>query len=284
MFKIRVEKIGSLNERDLEESTSASDAIETIYNFPDDKVIFEWDDIEFTAFLSGDISDSWLDIIRLMEDLKSDLKNIEMQFPSQSFWYFWELNECEKGVWEIESNRSSRKQKKIKVSKDIFRAEFQKLINIVEFDLDQQGYDKFKFRAYQNVKKNNTDQLLAWKKYPLPRGGNYYNHSLQDEFDVRVLFDFCQILEATIFAEGWDFLLSKYGLTGLFKIDEISGWFDTDSKEEWLESILYQALISGINLQSRNYGIYKEKTDTFETVEGKIEKIDWEGFKTQHLI
>ena len=68
-----------------------------------------------------------------------------------------------------------------------------------------------------------------------------------------------------------DFLLSKYGLTGLFKIDEISGWFDTDSKEEWLESILYQALISGINLQSRNYGIYKETTDTFETVNEKIE-------------
>ncbi len=281
MFRIRIQKNGNLNTRD-EESTSANDAIETIYNF-EDEVFFEFGDVEFIALLSGDISDSWLDILGLIEDLKSDSKNIKMQFPSQSFWHYWELNEIENNVWEIEAFLSHDKKKKITINKEIFQAEFQKLIDVVESDLINQGYDLFKFIEYSGIMKNEQDKILAWRKYPIPRGSNYYRHSLQQEFNVTVLFDFCQIMEATIFAEGWNFLISNYGLNKLYEIDKVSQWFDSDSKEEWLECFLYQTLISGINVQSGKYGNYNEENNLFETEDGNVEKINWEKFKSQDL-
>lgn len=282
MFRIKIDTKGKLNERDLEDE-SAIAAIETVYNFPEDKVIFQWDNMDFIAYLSGNISDSWRDILYLMEDLKSGQKEISIQFPSQSFWYYWKFKEIENNKWEIEALWGKENQKKIKVEKVHFKKEFQKLIDFVETDLKKKGYDLFDFPEYQTIRKNDDDKILAWRKYPEPIGGNYYSHSLQKEFDVRILFDYCQILEAIIFSDGWDFLISKYGLKKLYEIDKISGWFEWNSQEEWLESILYQALISGMNIQTGNHGKYLEENDVFETEDGNTEKIDWEKFKTQKI-
>lgn len=277
MFKIRIETTRKLNPKD-DEDESASEALETIYHFTEDKVIFKFGDIEFRAFLNGDISDSWSDILDLMEGLKRKPKALDIQFPSQSFWHYWKFIEVKADEWEIEAFWSMDSQKKIVVKKDIVQAEFQRLVDRVESDLKCQGYDLFEFREYQNIKKNDTDKVLAWRA-----GYNYYKHSLQKAFYVQFLFGCCKILQAVIFAEGWDFLLSNYGLKGLFEIDENSDWLDTDSEELWLEDILYQGLMSGFNLQSRSYGVYQEKSETFKTIDGKIEVIDWEKFKAQSL-
>lgn len=281
MFQIKIETIGKLSKKDIKDE-SAIEAIENIYS-PEDRIIFKWGDVDFIASLKYDISDSWRDIIQLRTNLSSDQKVFNIQFPTQSFWHYWTFKEVENDKWEIEAFWSHEKRKKIEVEKNLFASEFEKLINMVESDLKNQGYDLYEFIEYQNVQKNSHDKILAWRKYPKPLGSNYYNHSLGKEFYVKVLFDFCQILEATIFPEGWDFLLSNYGLKRLYEIDEKSGWFDRNSTEEWLESILYQALISGMNLQTKNYGTYKEKGDLFEAEDGTIEKVNWERFKAQKI-
>ncbi len=281
MFQIKIETNGILKEKDNNDE-SAIEAIETIYNL-EDKVIFKWNDVNFIASLKYDISDSWRDIINLRRNLNGEQKEFSIQFPSQSFWHYWTSNEIEGDKWEIEAFWSNEKRKKIKVEKNLFESEFQRLIDKVESDLKSQGYDKFDFIEYQNVIKNIHDKILAWRKYPEPLGSNYYQHSLEKEFYVKVLLDSCQILEATIFKEGWNFLLSNYGLKGLYEIDKTSGWFNTSSTEEWLESILHQGLISGLNLQSKNYGTFYENSNIFKTSRGEIEKIDWKKFKAQKL-
>jgi hypothetical protein len=75
--------------------------------------------------------------------------------------------------------------------------------------------------------------LLAWRKYPEPNGTNYYREDLETPAQVVALFDYCQILEATIFEPGWQFLLDRYGWAGLFEINQLSGWFDSESLEEF---------------------------------------------------
>jgi len=282
MFEIEIIRTGNLNRKDANEINSAIDAIETIYS-PEDKVNFKFGAVEFTALLSGDISDSWRDIIRLTEELKSNLKEINIQFPSQTFWHFWELKEVENDLWEVTAFWETDRKKTITVSKKIFQIEFQKLVKTIEADLENQKYDKFEFNEYKYISRNSFDKLLAWRIYPKPLGSNYYEHSLKSESDIKILFDYCQINEAIIHAEGWKFLLTNFGVKKLFEIDKTSGWFDTEIKEEWLESILLNALISGINLQSGNFGTYSESNDKFEVENGKFESIDWEEFKSQNL-
>lgn len=282
MFKIEINISENRNERDDEETTSAIDAIETIYH-KEDIVIFKWGEIDFSALIVGDISDSWRDIIKLSQDLKSNLKEISIQFPSQTFWQYWTFKETEESSWEVEVFWSADKQKKIKVKKERFQKEIQKLITLIESDLIKQGYDLFKFQEYLHIRKNDEDKILAWKKYPKPLGGNYYAHSLEEEFNVRVLFDFCRSDEAVIYAEGWNFLLSQFGLKRLFEIDQASGWLNPTSKEKWLESLFYKVLSSGMNLETGSYGVYNQATNTFKTKEGKIENIDWEKIKRKKI-
>jgi len=148
MFEIIIEAKGKFNQKDFED-TAAIEAIETIYNFTDDNiVIFKWGELEFIASLKYDISDSWLGIIRLMENLKSDKKEFDMQFPSQTFWHYWKFQEVEKDYWEMEAFWSHEKQNKIKVLKNVVENEFQKLINQVESDLIKQGYLLHELREY----------------------------------------------------------------------------------------------------------------------------------------
>lgn len=82
--------------------------------------------------------------------------------------------------------------------------------------------------------------ILAYRIYPEPNGTDYFEKDLQSEFDVECLFDFCQILEAIIFREGWHYLVDKFGYANLFKIDKRSMWIDCDTLEEYIEFVKYE--------------------------------------------
>jgi hypothetical protein len=69
-------------------------------------------------------------------------------------------------------------------------------------------------------------KLLAWRIYPEPNGTDYYEKDLDTEKKVQTLFDYCQILEASVFDEGWQFLLRHYGIRTLYEINERSGWYN----------------------------------------------------------
>lgn len=45
-------------------------------------------------------------------------------------------------------------------------------------------------------------ELLAWRKFPEPGGTNYFKTDLVNRSKVIELFDYCQILEAAICAQG----------------------------------------------------------------------------------
>ena len=139
MFKLNILKTELLHQRDNKDS-SASEAIETIYPHSENDVIFHWDDIQFKASLKFDISDSWSDILGLMQDLKSNKKEFKIQFPSQSFWHLWKFKEFEKSKYEIEAFWGFENTKKIKVEKSVIRSEITKLIESVEADLKKQNY------------------------------------------------------------------------------------------------------------------------------------------------
>ena len=75
-----------------------------------------------------------------MQDLKSNKKEFEIQFPSQSFWHLWKFKEFEKSKYEIEAFWGFENTKKIKVEKSVIRSEITKLIESVEADLKKQNY------------------------------------------------------------------------------------------------------------------------------------------------
>lgn len=75
---------------------------------------------------------------------------------------------------------------------------------------------------------------LAFYIYPLPGGTGYGMDDLLKRAEVIELFDYCQILEAVISKQGWDFLISHYGYGELFRINEESDWFDCRSEEEFI--------------------------------------------------
>ncbi|MCP1183710.1 hypothetical protein [Paenibacillus sp. 1781tsa1] len=77
------------------------------------------------------------------------------------------------------------------------------------------------------------DACLAYRIYPEPHGTNYLQNDLMTTKQVEQLFDFCQILEAIIYDVGWDFLIQQYGYTGLYEINNKSGWFDCSYLEEY---------------------------------------------------
>ena len=78
---------------------------------------------------------------------------------------------------------------------------------------------------------------IAYRMYPLPKGTVYSEDDIQTIEDVIKLFDYCQILEALISKEGWEYLIDKFGIEGLYEADKKSGWFDCDSIEEFAENV-----------------------------------------------
>jgi hypothetical protein len=64
--------------------------------------------------------------------------------------------------------------------------------------------------------------------FPEPDGTDYTAEDLKNEKTVETIFDYCQILEATIFANGWHLLFKTHGIDGLIRINKRSGWFDEE--------------------------------------------------------
>ncbi|KKO54659.1 hypothetical protein [Paenibacillus sp. DMB20] len=74
---------------------------------------------------------------------------------------------------------------------------------------------------------------MAFRVFPEPKGTIYYYSDLIDKEKVEQLFDYCQILEANIFKEGWELLITYHGFKTLFEINEKSGWFDCENLDEY---------------------------------------------------
>ena len=84
-------------------------------------------------------------------------------------------------------------------------------------------------------------KLLAYRYYPqYGQGGNFREYTAEELTDPKkaeALFDYCQILNAYITAEGWHFLIAHYGFEKLYEIDRKSGWYDCDTLAEYIETI-----------------------------------------------
>lgn len=78
---------------------------------------------------------------------------------------------------------------------------------------------------------------IAYRMYPLPNGIKYTEADIQTVDDVVVLFDYCQILEAYITKDGWNYLIDKFGINELYEADIKSGWFDCPNVEEFAEAV-----------------------------------------------
>jgi hypothetical protein len=87
-------------------------------------------------------------------------------------------------------------------------------------------------------KLNHNINYLAYRTYPKPNGKTYHAKDLNNEEKVIQLFDYCQIIEAIITKDGWNFLTSKYGMEKLFSLNQKSGWFDCSTIEEFKEFIV----------------------------------------------
>lgn len=96
--------------------------------------------------------------------------------------------------------------------------------------------------------------------YPAPQGKSYSSVDLLNPSVVMEVFDYCQILLATILPKGWQFLFSNYTIEELFEIDKKSGWFQLCSIEEFKELLEYESLIAGYNPNTGEFGEYNEET------------------------
>jgi hypothetical protein len=78
---------------------------------------------------------------------------------------------------------------------------------------------------------------LAYRIYPESDGTIYYESDLIHTDIVEILFDYCQIGEAIIMEEGWQFLIRQHGISSLFDMNAKSGWFDCENAEEFIARI-----------------------------------------------
>jgi|GEM_PF-3679433 len=138
MFNLQIRHIDKLQEKDFDDTTF-SGAIESIYG-NDDILIINWNNIEVSASIKWDLSDSWFDIKKMIKDLESNKKEFGMQWPSQSFFVYWTFNEIDHLTWEIKTDWDFKTNKAIEVSKKIFLEEWKKTIKKIETDLINQGY------------------------------------------------------------------------------------------------------------------------------------------------
>ena len=81
---------------------------------------------------------------------------------------------------------------------------------------------------------------VAYMIYPLPNGRVRTEEDLRTPDDVERLFNACQIMEGMISKKGWDFLIAKFGMEGLYEIEQKSCWFNSDSFEEFVADVEYE--------------------------------------------
>lgn len=109
------------------------------------------------------------------------------------------------------------------------------------------------------IKKN----ALAWYMYPEPTGRYYSQTELKNPETVEEIFDYCQILLAIITGRGWWFLLDTYGVNGLLEINNRSGWFSDESREEAIEDLYYYSRLAGYDPELDQFGEYCEESGEF---------------------
>lgn len=92
---------------------------------------------------------------------------------------------------------------------------------------------------------------LAYYIYPWGNKHNYREYTKEELMNpetVKKIFDYCQILEAYITKQGWQFLIDYYGYEKLYEIDRKSGWLsghsDNDCLEEYIEWVKYEIEIA----------------------------------------
>ena len=85
---------------------------------------------------------------------------------------------------------------------------------------------------------------IAYRIYLLPNGTVYTEEDMQTIDDVVGLFDYCQITEAMISKNGWEFLIQKFGMEGLYQADKISGWLGSENIEQFIFDIEYEKSIA----------------------------------------
>lgn len=93
------------------------------------------------------------------------------------------------------------------------------------------GYAKI-LKIFNDVLQAPKD-LLAFRIYPEPTGAKYFQLDLSEIEKVEQIFDYCQILEAVIYNDGWDFLINYYGYETLFEINKKSGWLNSENIDEF---------------------------------------------------
>ena len=87
-------------------------------------------------------------------------------------------------------------------------------------------------------------KVLAFYRYPEPKGTKYFRGDLTDPNTVIEVFNYCQILLAIITKAGWEFLIDHYGYEKLFELDRISDWKDCNSLTEYKAEIDYEMSIA----------------------------------------
>lgn len=82
--------------------------------------------------------------------------------------------------------------------------------------------------------------MLAFYLYPFEpnqKFREYTEDDLKDPKIVEELFDYCQILEAYITKDGWEFLTKYHDYEQLYEIDKRSGWFDEETIDAFKEAV-----------------------------------------------
>lgn len=92
---------------------------------------------------------------------------------------------------------------------------------------------------------------LAYYIYPLPKGTMYTEDDLIYRYKVAELFGYCQILEAVILKQGWQWLIEYYGYHELFQIDVVeSEWHSCKTLDEYKNILDFEMeMVKGRKLQ-----------------------------------
>jgi len=85
---------------------------------------------------------------------------------------------------------------------------------------------------------------IAYRIYPLPNGTIYTEEDVKTIDDVVDIFDYSQIMEAMISKKGWQYLIDKFGIDGLYQAEKISGWLDSQSVEDFMLDVEYEINIA----------------------------------------
>jgi hypothetical protein len=130
-------------------------------------------------------------------------------------------------------------------------------------NLNSASYADQSKQCYAESWMKTSKQDLAWRMYPKPNGTVYTVEDLKNPKTVEIIFDYCQILEATIFAKGWQLLFKTHGTDGLIEINRRSGWFEEDDDVEAKQDLFYHSRIAGYEPEKDIFGTYDEETGVF---------------------